>query len=207
MSSSPLGARALVCLACLLGPPAVALAERLPDVVVTATRSERALDEMLVDIRVIDALEIARSGVTSLPELLRARGGVEISQNGGPAALSGLFVRGTKTAQTLVLVDGVRLENPAGGGANLEYLPLAAIERIEIVRGPASALYGSAAMGGVIQIFTRGGAGSATSGQIAAGSHGSVQWQAALSRADADGRTRLNASVSGERSDGFDATP
>jgi vitamin B12 transporter len=206
MPSCPFASRALACVVLVLGPPAAALAERLPDVVVTATRSERVLDEMLVDIRVIDALEIARAGATSLPELLRALGGIEISQNGGPAGLSGVFVRGTKTAQTLVLVDGIRLENPAGGGANLEYLPLAAIERIEIVRGPASALYGSAAMGGVIQIFTRGGTGSATSAQIAAGSHGSAQWQAALSRADADGRTRLNASVSGERSDGFDAT-
>jgi vitamin B12 transporter len=205
--SSLLKSRRVAACAALAGAfAASAHAQSLPEVVVTATRSERVLDEMLVDIRVIDALEIARSGVTSLPELLRARGGLEISQNGGPASLSGVFVRGTKTAQTLVLVDGVRLENPAGGGANLEYLPLAAIERIEIVRGPASALYGSAAMGGVIQIFTRGGAGSATTAQIAAGSHGSAQWQAALSRADAEGRTRLTASVSGERSDGFDAT-
>jgi vitamin B12 transporter len=190
-------------LACATAPLA---AQTLPEVVVTATRGERVLDEMLVDVRVIDAAEIARSGATSVTELLRARGGVEISQNGGPAAVSGLFVRGTKTAQTVILVDGVRLENPTGGGANLEYLPLAAIERIEIVRGPASALYGSAAMGGVIQIFTRGGAGQATSAQLAIGTQGSAQWQAALSRSGADGRTRLTASVSGERSDGFDAT-
>jgi vitamin B12 transporter len=201
------GARALRGAALVLACAAASLgAQTLPEVVVTATRGERAIDEMLVDVRVIDAAEIARSGAASLVELLRARAGVEISQNGGPAALSGLFVRGTKTAQTAVLVDGVRLENPTGGGANLEYLPLAAIERIEIVRGPASALYGSAAMGGVIQIFTRGGSGRSTSAQVALGTQGSAQWQAALSRSDAEGRTRFNASVSGERSDGFDAT-
>ena len=106
----------LALLCCGLSPLG---AQTLPEVVVTATRTERPAQETLVDQVVIDAAEIARSGATSLAELLRARAGVEISQNGGPGAISGVFLRGTKTAQTLVLVDGVRMENPAGGGANL----------------------------------------------------------------------------------------
>lgn len=193
----------LALLCCGLSP---LVAQTLPEVVVTATRTERPAQETLVDQVVIDAAEIARSGATSLTELLRARAGVEISQNGGPGAISGVFLRGTKTAQTLVLVDGVRMENPAGGGANLEYMPLSVIERVEVIRGPASALYGSAAIGGVIQIFTRGGTGPSTSAQFALGTQGSSQGQAGFARETADGRTRLNASVSAERTGGFEAT-
>ena len=181
-------------------------AQTLPEVVITATRAERPAQEVLVDQVVIDAAEIARSGASSLTELLRARAGIEISQNGGPGAISGVFLRGTKTAQTLVLVDGVRIENPSGGGGNLEYMPLSVIERVEVIRGPASALYGSAAIGGVIQIFTRAGTGPATSALLAAGTQGSSQGQAGFARETADGRTRVNAAVSAERTGGFEAT-
>ena len=80
--------------------------QTLPEVVVTATRVERPLAESLVDISVIDSSEIARFGASSLPELLRARAGVEISQNGGAGAVAGLFVRGSKTSQTLILDGG-----------------------------------------------------------------------------------------------------
>ena len=148
-------AGALPLAAVALAFPCLIHAQPLPAVVVTATRIERPIAESLVDITVIDAADIARSGAASLTELLRNHGGAEISQNGGAGALSGLFLRGTKTSQTLILVDGVRLENPTYGGANLEFLPLAAIERIEIVRGPSSALYGSGAIGGVVHIITR----------------------------------------------------
>ncbi|HOA94508.1 MAG TPA: TonB-dependent receptor plug domain-containing protein, partial [Quisquiliibacterium sp.] len=146
LSSAALAAAVVAC---------PAHAQNLDQVVVTANRAERPIGETLADVTVIDRDEIDRSAAAGLPELLRAYGALEISQNGGPGAVSGLFLRGTRTSQTLILVDGVRLENPSSGGGNLEYLPLSAIDRIEIVRGPASAMYGSGAIGGVIQIFTR----------------------------------------------------
>lgn len=186
--------------------PTIACAQSLPEVVVTATRMERPIAEALVDMTVIDSAEIARSAATSLPELLRASAGVEISQNGGAGAISGLFVRGAKTAQTLILVDGVRLENPTSGGANLEFLPLASIERIEIVRGPASALYGSGAIGGVVQIFTRATSKPSVHASIGVGTQGSAQVQAGFSQVFNEARSRLWASASSDRTSGFEAT-
>jgi vitamin B12 transporter len=179
--------------------------QSLDQVVVTATRSERPVSETLADVTTIEADEISRAGVASVPELLRALGGVEISHNGGSAGLAGVFVRGTKTSQTVILVDGVRLENPTSATANLETLPLAAIDRIEIVRGPMSSLYGSGAMGGVIQIFTRQGSGAPRPFVSAAvGSRGTAQLQAGVS--GASGATRYSLAASVDRTDGWDVT-
>ena len=177
----------------------------LDQVVVTATRSERPIAETLADVTTIESEAIRRAGVASVPELLRSLGGVEISHNGGSAGLAGIFVRGTKTSQTVILVDGVRLENPTSATANLETLPLAAIERIEIVRGPMSSLYGSGAMGGVIQIFTRQGSGAPRPYvSMAAGSRGTAQLQAGVS--GAAGATRFSLAASADRTDGYDVT-
>ena len=199
-------AGALPLAALALAFPCFVHAQPLPAVVVTATRLERPIAESLVDITVIDAADIARSGAASLTELLRSHAGAEISQNGGAGALSGLFLRGTKTSQTLILVDGVRLENPTYGGGNLEFLPLAAIERIEIVRGPSSALYGSGAIGGVVHIMTRADDTPAVRAQVGAGSQGSAQLQVGFSRSANEGRTRLSASLGSERTSGIEAT-
>lgn len=177
----------------------------LDQVVVTATRSERPIAETLADVTTIESEAIRRAGVASVPELLRSLGGIEISHNGGSAGLAGIFVRGTKTSQTVILVDGVRLENPTSATANLETLPLAAIERIEIVRGPMSSLYGSGAMGGVIQIFTRQGSGAPLPYvSMAAGSRGTAQLQAGIS--GAAGATRFSLAASADRTDGYDVT-
>ncbi len=181
-------------------------AHPLASVVVTATRSETALDRALADVVVIDSQQIRDAAVSSLPELLRGAGGIEISQNGGPGTVSGLFLRGAKTSQTLILVDGVRMENALSGGGLPEYLPLAAIERIEIVRGPMSSLYGSGAIGGVIQIFTRRAEADGWSpfASVGGGSRGTAQAQAGFRAASAGTRAALSASA--ERSSGFDVT-
>lgn len=92
-------------------------AQNLDHVVVTAHREQRPIGETLADVTVIERDEIDRSAAAGLPELLRAHGALEISQNGGPGSVSGLFLRGTRTSQTLILVDGVRLENPSAGAA------------------------------------------------------------------------------------------
>src|SRR5690606_26821098 len=181
-------------------------AHPLEPVVVTATRSETTIDRALADVVVIDSQTLRDAGVASLPELLRSAGGVEISQSGGTGTVSGLFLRGTKTSQTLVLVDGVRIENPLSGGGLPEYLPLEAIERIEIVRGPMSSLYGSGAIGGVIQIFTRKAdtPGWRPYASVGAGSQGTARAQAGF-RGAQDG-TSVALSASAERSSGFNAT-
>lgn len=181
-------------------------ATSLESVVVTAARGETTIDRALADVVVIDSQTIRDAGVASLPELLRSAGGVEISQSGGTGTVSGLFLRGTKTSQTLILVDGVRMENPLSGGGLPEYLPLESIERIEIVRGPMSSLYGSGAVGGVIQIFTRR---ADTPGwwpyaSVGGGSQGTARAQAGFRGVQGGASLSLSASV--ERSSGFNAT-
>src|SRR5258705_1171633 len=129
--------------------------QRLDPLSVTATRGLQPSIDLLADVTVIGRDEIARSGVQSLAELLQRQPGTEIVQNGGPASVSGVFLRSANTTQTLVLVDGVRLTSATAGATALEAIPLDQIERIEVLRGPASSLYGADAIGGVIQVFTR----------------------------------------------------
>lgn len=195
-ASIPLAAAAfLVC----------AEAMALNDVVVTATRAEQDIARTLADATVIGAAEIGRAGASTLPELLRTMGGVEILQNGGAGATSGIFVRGTKTSQTVVLVDGVRLENATSGTANLEFIPLSSIERIEIVRGPLSSLYGSGAIGGVVQIFTKKGSGAPLPWfSLAAGTRSTSQLRAGFS-GEAEG-TGFSIALARDRTAGHDAT-
>lgn len=127
----------------------------LDNVVVTATRTAQTQDATLAAVTVIDRAQIERLQPLSLPDLLRGLPGISIANNGGPGKATSLFLRGTESDHTLVLVDGLRLGSATTGGASLQDIPLEQIERIEIVRGPFSSLYGSEAIGGVIQIFTR----------------------------------------------------
>ncbi len=197
---------ALVAVTGLLAASPVWPQARLDSVVVTATRVETPVERTLADTTVIDSREIRDSGASTLTEVLRQAAGVEISQTGGAGSVSGLFVRGTRTAQTLILVDGIRVENASSGGALLEYLPISAIDRIEIVRAPASALYGSAAIGGVVQIFTRkpGESGFAASGEAGVGSRGTRRLQAAAS--GASGGTGFSLAIAHDRTDGYDVS-
>lgn len=146
-------AAGLVCT--LLSCTALAADELVAQVVITANRAPRALADVVADVTVIDADTIERSAATSLPELLQRQAGVELAGNGGPGQPAALFLRGTNANHVVVLVDGVRINSATTGTNALEHLPLAQIERIEVLRGPASSLYGADAVGGVIQIFTR----------------------------------------------------
>ncbi|MGB3394033.1 MAG: TonB-dependent vitamin B12 receptor [Stenotrophomonas sp.] len=146
-------------LALALALPGIAAAEQAPteldDVIVTATRTPIAIADSVVPVQVIDREQIERSQASSLPDLLRGRAGLDFGNYGGPGQLTSLFMRGTSSSQTLVLVDGVRYGSVTSGMPALQDLPIDQIERVEIVRGPRSSLYGSEAIGGVIQIFTR----------------------------------------------------
>jgi vitamin B12 transporter len=124
-------------------------------VVVTATRALTP-SPTLRDAIVITRDDIEAAGPVSLGELLQRRAGVELRAVGGPGQPQTIFIRGAGTAQTLVLVDGMRVGSATVGTTSIEHIPLEMIERIEIVKGPLSSLYGPEAIGGVIQVFTRG---------------------------------------------------
>jgi vitamin B12 transporter len=128
-------------------------------VVVTATRTIQSIDDALSSVTIITRADIQARQATSVQELLTGEAGVQISNNGGLGKATALFLRGTDADQVLVLVDGVKLTSATLGTTAFEYLPVEEIDRIEIVRGPRSSLYGSEAVGGVIQIFTRRGQG------------------------------------------------
>lgn len=126
-----------------------------PEVVITASRIPQPLNQVILPITVITAEDIARSQAYDLPALLRNQVGVEFFQAGGIGHQSSLFMRGTESDHTLILIDGVRVNSATTGTTALEHISLAQIERIEIVRGNVSSIYGSEAIGGVIQIFTK----------------------------------------------------
>ncbi|MBN2887466.1 MAG: TonB-dependent receptor plug domain-containing protein, partial [Chromatiaceae bacterium] len=132
----------------------------LDPLVVTATRTPQSAAATLASVTLIERETIERQQARSLPDLLRGLPGVTLVENGGPGQSASLLLRGTDSDHLLLLIDGVRVGSATLGGAALQDLPLDAIERIEIVRGPRSSLYGSEAIGGVIQIFTRRGGGA-----------------------------------------------
>ena len=132
----------------------------LDAVVVTATRQAQRANEVLSDISVIDAAEIRNAGpVATLNDLLSRQPGVEITRKGGVGTDSAIFMRGSNNNHALVLVDGMRLGSTTTGAPAWGFIPLEQVERIEIMRGSCSSLYGSDAIGGVIQIFTKRGDG------------------------------------------------
>ncbi len=145
----------------------------LDQVVVTSTRTAIALEDSIAPTQVIDRAAIERSQATSLQELLRGRAGINLANSGGAGKQTSLFMRGTNSSHTLVLIDGVRVNSADFAAAAFQDIPVEQIDRIEIVRGPGSSLYGSEAIGGVIQIFTRRDHGAfAPHFQLGAGSHG-----------------------------------
>ncbi|HEX5803597.1 MAG TPA: TonB-dependent receptor [Azospira sp.] len=131
----------------------------LDAVVVTATRQVARVDELMADVTLIEREEIERAGQSSIEELLARQPGIQFTANGGPGTNSGIFIRGASPKQSIVLIDGQRFGSATSGDVALSRIPLAQVERIEILRGPASSLYGADAIGGVIQIFTRRGDG------------------------------------------------
>lgn len=124
-------------------------------ITVTATRTPLIADQEVAPVVVITAQQIQLSGAQSLPQVLQQYAGFDIVQNGGPGQPASLFLRGTNSNQTLVMINGVKINPANGAGAPLENIRLSDIERIEIVKGPRAALYGSDAIGGVINIITR----------------------------------------------------
>jgi vitamin B12 transporter len=177
-------------------------ATRGPTVEVTARRESTAIDATLAAVRVIDRAEIERRQAGDLMELLRTEAGVDITRSGGVGSATTLFLRGSNSNHTLFLVDGVRVSSANSGLYDLAHLPLANVERIEIVRGPRAAYWGSDAIGGVVQIFTRKVAGYA--GRVMAGKYGRLGVDASFGGQGERGEMSLT--VGQEQAEGFSAT-
>jgi vitamin B12 transporter len=155
----------------------------LAQVVVTATRQPTRANELLSDVSVLTREDIERArSLQTLGELLSQEGGIEFSSLGSPGSSSSIYIRGANAGHTLLLVDGMRVGSATLGEPSVSAIPLSQIERIEILRGSASSLYGSDAIGGVIQVFTRRGEGDAKiSAEFATGSYGTKEANAGVS--------------------------
>jgi len=182
--------------------PGYAQEQLAPAVVVTATRQPVKANELLADVTVIDRAQIERAAASNVVDLLGRQPGIQFARNGGPGASVSLYLRGTKSDQTKILVDGVPFNSTDLSGSSLQYLPLNNVERIEIVRGAASAIYGADAIGGVINIITRTAEpGLRLDGYAGAGSRDTRQGDLAVSGGDELWRFRLH--VNSLNTDGF----
>ena len=150
-------------------------AQPIPQVVVTGTRSEQAITDTLASTTVLTREDIRDTQAPDLATLLRSAAGIEITQNGGFGNNATVSMRGGNANHTLILLDGMRINSATTGQTALERLTLDQIERVEIVRGNVSALYGSEAVGGVIQLFSRQGGGApALAGSLTTGARGTL---------------------------------
>lgn len=179
---------------------------QLRETVVTATRVAQPLADLVADVSIIDRETIESSGATGVIDVLSRLPGVQISRNGGQGSNGSVYVRGAESRFTAVYLDGVRLDSQSTGGVVWEQIPLSQIDRIEVVRGPAAAVYGSDAMAGVIQLFTKKGEGApAPYVGVGLGNQGTRTVQAGVS--GGTGMIDYSLGLSHERADGFNARP
>ena len=135
-------------------------ANEVETVIVTATRTAQTVDETLAPVTVITREEIERRQTKTIVDVLQKVAGGALTNNGGLGQVTSLFLRGTNSGHVSVLLDGIPSGSATLGTTPLENVPLAQVDRIEVVLGPRSSLYGANAIGGVIQIFPRGDASS-----------------------------------------------
>ncbi len=188
--------------------PSVAQTEsppQLKETVVSATRTPTRADELVSDMVVIYRAEIEKSAGRTLPEILGRVPGVQFSANGGLGKNSNVFIRGAEPRHTILLIDGVRYGSATAGTPAWDTIPVDMIERIEVLKGPASALYGSEAVGGVVQIFLRKGAKGFR--PYASATLGSEKYrQLATGFTGGTGELAYTLGVQTTREDGFSAT-
>lgn len=179
---------------------------QLNPVFVTATRTVESVQSVLAPVSVLERADIERLQSKDFTDLIARLPGVDISRDGGPGALSSLYLRGTNAEHTLFLIDGQRVSSATLGSTSFQFLDPQQIEKVEVVRGPKSSLYGSDAIGGVVQIFTRrstaepssyvrAGYGAENSYQVATGTQGKVEklrYSAHLSQFFSDGISNLD---------------
>jgi vitamin B12 transporter len=190
---------AAVC-ACLI--PLSSLHAQTPTVVVTAARVPQPEDVSPLDLRVIPRERIEQAAAGGLAELLQREAGLEFSATGGAGQPAGLFLRGSNASHVVLLIDGVRVNSATSGTNAIEHLPLDQIERIEVLLGPASGLYGADAIGGVVQVFTR----RADGVSVTLGAGSDRLRRAGLQWGLIEGATRASASLAFKTTDAGSAT-
>jgi len=185
--------------------PVSAADETLNPVIVTASRTAQTVDDALAPVIVITREEIERSQAIDIAELLRFYAGLDIARTGGAGSQTSLFLRGTESDHTLIMIDGVKFNPGTTGGAALQNINPEQIERIEIVKGPRSTLYGSEAIGGVINIITRRGKtkGTHANASMAIGGDRTRKFSATV--AHTGERFRAGLAVAANNTDGFPA--
>lgn len=179
---------------------------KLSDVVISANRQVESRTATSAANTVFTRADIDRLQPSSVTDLLTRVPGVQVAPTGGRGSLPGIFIRGTKAAQSLVLVDGVRIANATSGDSGLQFLGIDQIERVEVLRGSRSAIYGSDAIGGVIQIFTRRNAGEGLQPRLRLAAGSNQTWQRSLGLSGGNGATRFNLGASLDETAGIDAT-
>lgn len=188
----------------LLSSKVLMAEEILPEIVVTATRTAQTVDDSLAAVTVITREQIEQSSALTVPDLLRDVVGLETVRNGGIGQASSVFMRGTNSDHVLVLIDGIKIGSATLGQVPFQDLSLSQVERIEVVRGPRSSLYGSEALGGVIQIFTRRPSEQSTV-QASVGVGNDNHYETTADVSGAMGKMRYALGTSHLQSDGFDA--
>ena len=175
-------------------------------IIVTANRAPTLANNVLADYDYIGPEEIAQAGQSSLTQLLQRQRGVEItSGNGAGGTGASVFLRGASNGQSIVLIDGIRSDSGFNGGPTWESIPLPLIDHIEIIFGPQSSLYGSDAIGGVVQIFTKDGSGPAkVSASTGYGTYGTSVSEASIYGAtEGEQKIRYSLGVSQTLSTGY----
>ncbi|PRW92870.1 MULTISPECIES: TonB-dependent receptor domain-containing protein [Pseudomonas] len=201
-----------LCLALLLLPCADLLADtrdqalKLSDVVISANRQVQARNDSSAANTVFTRADIDRLQPTTVTDLLSRVPGVQVAPTGGRGSLPGIFIRGTKSAQSLVLVDGQRIANTTSGDSGLQYLNVDQIERVEVLRGSRSVIYGSDAIGGVIQVFTRRNAEQGLQPRLKLGFGSNQTWERSLGLSGGDEHTRFNLGASLDETAGINAS-
>ncbi len=179
---------------------------KLPDVLISASRQVESRTATSAANTVFTRADIDRLQPSSVTDLLTRVPGVQVAPTGGRGSLPGIFIRGTKAAQSLVLVDGVRIANATSGDSGLQFLDVDQIERVEVLRGSRSAVYGSDAIGGVIQIFTRRSSGPGLQPRLRLAAGSNQTFQRSLGLSGGNGATRFNLGASLDETAGIDAT-
>ncbi len=198
----------LLCLpaSALAAEPSRDDALKLPDVLISASRQVESRTATSAANTVFTRTDIDRLQPSGVTDLLARVPGVQVAPTGGRGSLPGIFIRGTKAAQTLVLVDGVRIANATSGDSGLQFLDVDQIERVEVLRGSRSAVYGSDAIGGVIQIFTRRGGAPGLQPRLRLAAGSNQTWQRSLGLSGGDDTTRFNLGASLDETAGIDST-
>ncbi|WP_085585902.1 MULTISPECIES: TonB-dependent receptor domain-containing protein [unclassified Pseudomonas] len=179
---------------------------KLPDMLISANRQVEARNDSSAANTVFTRDDIERLQPQSVTDLLQRVPGVQVTQSGGRGSQPGIYIRGTQSAQSLVLVDGQRIGNATSGDSNLQHLNIEQIERVEVLRGSRSVIYGSDAIGGVIQIFTRRGAEPGLQPRMHVGFGSNQTWERSLGLSGGDEKTRFNLGASLDETAGIDRT-